>query len=148
MTAGPDDTLSDLLAEVNDSLARPVVVALREPFVLTAHCSECGRMADVEAPAWQWAADSRCSECGGSHTRIGTVARSAIPEVFVDVDQTLPAEILALPCKSLGIGARDLLEARNGNRRAVVLQLGGTLEDLFQEIPSADRNRASRGHTR
>jgi len=143
LTTGPGESVSRLLDELNQTLPQSVAIKLREPFVLRALCQECGQMVEAGEPAWKWAAGPLCSECGGHHIRSTTKATELVPEVFVDLDQTSPKEILETPCAAIGLAAQDLLEVADEKGRMVVLRMSGALSDLFESVAAGEPADAS-----
>jgi len=133
LDAGPADTVRDLLAELSDRLAGAAVVRLPDPFVLSAHCSNCGHLVEVGEPSWSWASDTLCAECGGHHLRTRAAAPNRVPEVFAEVDQTVPNELLGLACSKLGLGPLDLLETADLDDRTIVVRINGSLRDIFEQ---------------
>ena len=63
---------------------------------------------------------------------------NSVAEVFAEIDQSLPPELLELPCSTLGLSPLDLIEATGGVQRTTVLRLDGELSDLFEQARSGE----------
>jgi molybdopterin/thiamine biosynthesis adenylyltransferase len=132
LTSGPTATLRELLAETKEALGGDAVIRLAEPFVSTAFCSSCHRLVEVNQPSWRWTADTMCSECGGSHRRVAGAGGSEVPNIFAEVDATMPSAIVGMRCATFGLGPLDLLEVVDGERRTTVVRINGRLADIFE----------------
>jgi hypothetical protein len=126
----PSATFRELLEELGELLAGAVSIDLESPLVWTANCARCARMTAAHCRMWEWAMNRHCRECDGPFALSSDAPDT--PQVIYYLDATLDEDVMHATCAELGFPALGLFEAGVPGQQAVLFQMGGTLENLFE----------------
>ncbi|HEU4710827.1 MAG TPA: ThiF family adenylyltransferase [Pyrinomonadaceae bacterium] len=131
LTASANDTVSQLLHELNDFFGAPARIELNPGLVWSAACTNCTEIAEVRKRVWEWAANSRCEQCDGPFARTARNGAGS-PIIHYYLDSESNEQILNRTCAEIGFPPLAFVEASAENGPIQLFEMAGSVENLFQ----------------